>query len=184
MRNTPRLQFPGALAAALATILLGAAVLAPLAAGSLTITNPLVADFAGVTLDGTAQTRTATLAGFSVTDSTVPGPGWNVTVQATRFTEYSAGAYVAGGKTLPAGSLTMPAPTVTANGTSSPPPTIQPGAPWAIDTAGAVKIASAAVGEGMGQYDFGAVTLSLTVPPNAYARTYRSDITVSAVTGP
>lgn len=169
---------------ALATALLGAAVFAPLAPGTLTITNPLVADFAGVTLDGTAQTRTATLAGFSVTDSTVPGAGWNVTVQATQFKEYAAGAYVAGGKTLPAGSLTMPAPTVTANGTSSPPPTIQAGAPWAIDAAGAVKIASAAVGEGLGQYDFSAVALSLTAPPSAYARTYRSDVTVSAVTGP
>ncbi|MGZ8693126.1 MAG: WxL domain-containing protein [Gaiellaceae bacterium] len=169
---------------ALATALLGAAVCAPLAPGTLTITSPLAADFAGVTLDGAAQNRTAALDGFSVTHSTVPGAGWTITVQATQFKEYAAGAYVGGGKTLPAGSLAMPAPTVTPVGTSSPAPTIEAGAPWAIDGASAVKIASAPADEGMGQYDFGAVTLSLIVPASAYAKTYRSDVTFSAVVGP
>ena len=169
---------------ALATTFLAAAVFAPLAGGGLTVTNPLVADFAGVTLNGAAQTRTAESTAFSVTDATVPGAGWHVAVQATQLTESVAGAYVADGKTLPFRSLTLSAPTVTPVGTSSPAPTIQAGAPWAIDAANAVTIASAAVGEGMGQYDFGAVTLSLTVPPSAYARTYRSDVTFSVVSGP
>ncbi len=78
----------------------------------------------------------------------------------------------------------MTAPTVTAVGTSSPAPTIQPGAPWPIDVLLAVTIASAAPFEGMGRYDFGAVTLSLAVPTHVYAATYRSDVTVSAVVGP
>lgn len=181
--------------AALATALLGAVVLVPVSlavddtnvvvtAGSLSMTTPLAVDFAGVTLDGTAKTSTAALATFSATDSRGGGLGWNLTVQATQFAEHNGTAYVASGKTLALGSLTMPAPTVTANGTTSAAPTIQAGAPWAIDAASAVKFTSAAVAAGMGKYDFGAVTLSLSIPASAYAKTYRSDVTFSAVSGP
>jgi hypothetical protein len=162
----------------------GLASLAAPAGAQLTITNPAVENFPGVTLNGTAQTVSASLAGFSVDDARGTGVGWHVTAQATQFAEHDGTGYVAGGRTLPMGSLTMPAPTVTANGTSSPPPTLEPGAPWAIDAASAVKIASAAAGTGMGRYDFGAVSLSLTVPASAYAKTYRSDVTVSVVSGP
>jgi hypothetical protein len=161
----------------------GLGSLAAPAGAQLSITNPAVADFPGITLNGTAQTVSAQLATFTVDDSRGTGAGWNVTVQATQFAEHNGTSYVTGGKTLPTSSLTMPAPTVTANGTTSPAPTIQAGAPWAID-AGAVKIASAALDTGMGTYDFGAVTLSLTVPASAYANTYRSDVTVSVVSGP
>jgi hypothetical protein len=160
------------------------AALAAPAGAELTITNPAVDGFPEVTLDGSAQTVGASLAAFTVDDSRGTGAGWHVTAQATQFAEHDGTSYVAGGKTLPTGSLRMPAPTVTANGTISPAPTIEPGAPWAIDVASAVKIASAAVDTGMGTYDFDAVTLSLTVPASAYARTYRSDVTVSVVTGP
>lgn len=154
------------------------------AGAQLTITNPAVENFPGVTLDGSAQTVSASLAGFSVDDARGTGEGWRVMVQATQFAEHDGTGYVTGGKTLPTSSLRMPAPMVTANGTSSPPPTIEPGAPWAIDVAAAVKIASAAVDTGMGRYDFGSVSLSLTVPASAYAKTYRSDVTVSVVSGP
>ncbi|MGZ8794653.1 MAG: WxL domain-containing protein [Gaiellaceae bacterium] len=181
--------------AAISTALLGTIVLVPAAlaaddtsvtvtGGSLAMSTPLAADFAGVTLDGTAKSSTAALSAFSATDSRGGGLGWNLTVQATQFAEYATGAYVVSGKTLPAGSLAMPAPTVTANGTTSADPTIQAGAPWAIDAASAVKFTSAALDAGMGTYDFGAVTLSLSIPASAYAKTYRSDVTFSAVSGP
>jgi hypothetical protein len=181
--------------AALATAVLGAAVLVPVSlaadsadvtvtGGTLSITNPLVPNFAGVTLNGTAQTVTASLATFEANDSRGTGAGWNVTVQGTQFAEHDGTAYVVSGKTLPTSSLSMPAPTVTADGTSSTAPSIQAGAPWAIDAASAVKIASAAADTGMGKYDLGAVSLSLSIPASAYAKTYRSDVTVSVVSGP
>jgi hypothetical protein len=137
-----------------------------------------------VTLNGSAQTVAAAMDAFSATDGRGSGAGWNVTVQATRFSEVSAGAIVVGGKQLPASSLTMPAPTVAANGTTSAAPTITAG-PYTLDAGSAVKIASAAVDTGMGTYDFTqGGNLSLSVPSTAYAKTYQSTVTVSAVTGP
>jgi len=154
-----------------------------LTAGALTITAPTVADFGSFTLAGAAHTMPAAVTAFSVNDATGSGAGWNVTVQATQLAEWDAGSYVASGKTLPVGSLSLTASTVSQVGTSSPVPAITVG-PYLIDEVTAVQVASAAATEGMGEYAFTATTLTLSVPASAYARTYRSDVTVSVVTGP
>lgn len=151
--------------------------------GSLALTaHPTAPDFTGVTLNGTAQTTNTTLDVFEVNDSRGTGDGWNVTVSATQFTEHDGSIYVASGRTLPTASLSMAAPTVAADGTTSPVPTMTAG-PYTIDGA-SVKIASAAVDAGMGAYDFSTSALTLTVPSNAYAKGYRSDLTVTLATGP
>lgn len=164
---------------------------ATVSGGTLSIpTAPTVANFGSVSLDGTAKTTTAAMDPFSVTDARGTGAGWNVTVAATQFKQYDSGtsAYVTNGRTLALNSLSLPAPTVAANGTTSPSPSITAG-PYSIDASStgstSVKIASAAVNSGMGTYDFtqgGSLTLS--VPASAYAATYRSEVTVSATTGP
>jgi hypothetical protein len=160
--------------------------------GTLSITvDPVVGDFTGVTLDGTAKTTTATFAGFEVNDARGSGAGWNVTVQGTQFAEYDstlnagAGGLVTGGKTLAPNSLSLAVPTVAPDGTTSTRPAITDG-PYTIDAASAVKIASAAADTGMGKYDFtqAATPLTLSIPSTAYAKTYRSTVTVSTVTGP
>lgn len=159
--------------------------------GSLSATTPTVTDFAAVTLDGTAKPTTATMGNWSVTDARGTGLGWRVTVQATQFAEWDAtlnagaGGYVTSGKKLAQNSLKMPAPTVAANGTLSALPAITAGGPYTIDGAGAVTVASAALDAGMGIFDFtSGGALTLTVPSSAYARTYRSDVNVSVVSGP
>ena len=141
------------------------------------ITTPTVANFGGVTLNGTAQTTTASVGTFTVTDARGTGVGWNVTVQATQFTMT--------GHTLPMNSISMPAPTVAKiDSTSGNTPSITTG-PYLIDNASAVKITSAAAdGTGMGSYTFTPGTLTLSIPANAYAGTYTSTVTVSVVTGP
>ena len=154
--------------------------------GSLAITNPAVANFSGVTLNGEAQSATAVMDGFSVTDARATGAGWNVTVGASQFAEWDGTEYVASGRTLPASSLSMPLVSVAKGDVSSSGlPSITAG-PYTIDSGSSVEIASAAAdGSGMGDYDFtqgGSLTLS--VPASAYATTYRSTVTVSVATGP
>jgi len=153
--------------------------------GSLSMTAMTVGDFAGTTLSGAATTNTATPSNFSVTDARGTGAGWNITVQATQFKEWDGTAYVTGGKTLAVSSLSMPAPTVAANGTTSPVPSILAG-PYTIDTGAAVKISSAVLNTGMGRYDYtqDPAGLTLSIPANTYATLYRSEVTVSAVSGP
>ena len=149
-------------------------------AGTLSITNPAAADFASRTIDGTAQTTTASLDAFTVTDATGSGAGWRVTAQASQFTYVPA---VGTTRTLAAGSLSVSTPTVAANGTTSPDPTVSAG-PFTIDVASAVQVASAAVDTGMGAYDFGATTMTLSLPADVYAGTYTSTVTISVVSAP
>ncbi len=154
--------------------------------GDLTATTPTVGDFAAVTLDGTAKPTTASLGNWDVTDARGTGLGWHLTFQATQFAEWdtATSTYVTNGKTLAANSLKMPAPSVVADGTLSALPTILPG-PYTLDGGSAVKVASAALDAGMGNYDFTpGGSLTLTVPSSAYAKTYRSEVTVSVVSGP
>lgn len=163
------------------TLALAVAALAmvhPASGQSLSPVTVSVSDFPSVTLSGDPATTTATMSDFTVTDS--DGLGWHVTVQASQFAEINGtGGYVAGGKTLPVGSLAMPAPTVTpANASVS----IAPG-PYLIDGA-TVQIVTAAAGT-TGTFDFtqgGPLTLS--VPSSAYARSYRSEVTLSVQSGP
>ena len=114
---------------------------------------------------------------FTVTDSRGAGVGWNVTVQASQFTS--------GGHTLALNSVSMPQPSVT-KGTpqSTGLPTIMSG-PYTIDSASAIKMASAAAdGSGEGSYIFTPGLLTLSVPANTYAGTYTSTVTVSVISGP
>jgi len=144
--------------------------------GSLSITNPLAANFAGKSINGVDQTTTAALDAFSVSDLTGSGAGWHVTAQATNF---DGGTHY-----LAAGSLSMSQPTVGANGTTSPDPSIVGLVPYILDSGSAVNVASAALDEGMGTYDFSATTLTLSLPADVYADAYESTVTISIVSGP
>ena len=143
--------------------------------GSLSITDPLAADFAGRGITGVAQTTTAALAAFSVSDLTGSGAGWNVTAQAATFTGAS--------KSLAAGSLSLSQPTVASPDTTSADPTIATG-PYTIDSGSAVSIASAAMDAGMGTYNFSATTMTLALPADVFADVYASTVTVSVITAP
>lgn len=159
--------------------------------GDLTLGAISTGDFGGITLNGAAQSTTATMDAFSVTDARGTGVGWNVTVSASSFKEYATGAYVTGGKTLGTSRFTMAAATASKiDATSSGLPTMTSGT-YTLDadansdgTSDAVKIASAATGDGMGSYTLTPGQLGLSIPANVYAKTYRSDVTVTLSTGP
>ena len=142
--------------------------------GSLNVTNPLVADFGVSSITGVAQTTTAALDAFSVSDLRGTGAGWHVIAEASPFTS--------GANILVAGSLSTPALTVAANGTTSASPTMT-GGPYVLDVA-PLQIASAALQTGLGTYDFSASTLTLALPADVRAGAYASTVTISVVTAP
>ncbi len=167
-------------AAVLSLLLVGPAMAADgttatVTGGGLTITNLLVADFAGRSITGAEQTTTAALAAFRVSDLRGSGLGWQVSAAATNFDGAS--------HDLEAGSLSMSVPTVAANGTDSTVPGITAG-PYVIDSGSAVSFSNAAVDEGMGTYDFSATTLTLALPADVFADVYASTVTISVVTAP
>ncbi len=147
------------------------------ASGSMGFSN-----FSAVTLDGTQRTTTATWSLPNVTDARGTGAGWKYTLSLTPFAEYAAGAYVAGGKSLAASSLQVTtAPVVSQVDTSSSPANTVVSVPTgaALDTGSAVTLPSAAVGGGMGSYSASAMTARLTIPASAYAKSYKTDATIS-----
>lgn len=146
-------------------------------------------DFGGITLDGTQRTSTATWSIANVVDARGTGDGWNVSLALTQLAEYdtTAHSYVTGGKTLATSSIQVTtAPVVSlVDSTSSPANTITPVATGtALDTGSAVTLLDAVLGGGMGSYAFSTLTATLTVPASAYAKTYKSDATVSLNTTP
>lgn len=155
----------------------------PAAAQTLSMTLPTVSDFQPIVLTGSSTTTTATMSDFSVSDSRETAEGWSVTAAATQFREWNGNGYVSGGRALAPGSLSMPAPSVSAVDTQSPPPVVTPG-PYSIDGS-SIKIASAAADTGKGTYSFTqGGPLTLTIPASAYAATYRSEVTLSLASGP
>jgi hypothetical protein len=152
--------------------------------GALGVTGLSIGDFGPVTLDGTAKTTGATMASFSVVDATGSGAGWGTTLQASQFREWDGSAYVDGGKALPQNSLSMPEVTVTPVGTDSPSPTASAG-PYVIDGPAPVRILTAGPQTGMGVFQIvPSGDLTLSIPASAFARSYRSDVVVSLVSGP
>ena len=147
------------------------------------------ADFGAVTLNGTQQTTTSTWNIGDIIDSRGTGAGWNLSLTLTQLKEYdtSGSAYVTDGYTIPTGSMTVStAPTVAlGDGTSSPADTITAVATSTqLDTGSPITLLSAAIDGGMGSYEIGNLTASLSIRADAYAATYKTDATVALVTGP
>lgn len=136
------------------------------------------------TLTGSQITTSANWAIGDVTDARGTGAGWNVSMTLQQFKEFDTlnNAYVTNGKTLNTGSLKVTsAPTITKiDATSSETTTITPVAESTeLDTGSAVKLLSAKVDGGMGSYSFGNLGVTLTLPANAYAKTYKTTATVT-----
>jgi hypothetical protein len=179
-------------------------------AGSLTFsTTPAMPTFGAITLNGSAQTTNLTMTNFGVADATGSGSGWNNTVigqvgasKSAVFKQYcptaTCGAdpegYVTGGATLAANSLTLnstAASFAAQSGSTGTAPTLQCGAACNVDSASAVKIASAAASAGMGTWlttGFSATSLALATPTTLKAlsngEVYRLNLLWTLSTGP
>lgn len=180
-----------------------------LGAGSLTFgTAPALPVLPAVTLNAHSQTTNATMADFSVTDTTGEGKGWNVTVigqsgvgKSAVFAQYcpeaagcgsDAFGYVAAGKKLEAKSLTLLTTGASFTGGAGSAPTLKCTPACAVDSVAAVKIASAAAGgAGAGTWTttgFSATSLALatktTLKTLLAKEVYRVNILWTLSTGP
>jgi WxL domain surface cell wall-binding len=179
-------------------------------AGSLSFsTVPAMPTLSSVTLNGTAQTTNTTMTNFGVADATGSGSGWNVTVAGQSGSEKSAvfaqycpnatcGAdskgYVPSGATLAANSLTLGSTGASfsaQNGSTGTAPTLQCSSACNVDSASAVKIASAALNAGMGTWlttGWSATSLALATPSTLKAlsngEVYRVNLLWTLSTGP
>jgi hypothetical protein len=160
----------------LATVLAFVASASPAGAQTLDFDGgtPAIGDFSPITLNGTQQLTSLTIAPFSITDSTGSGAGWNI--------ELTVPDLVNGGSTILASTISMDAPVVTAGGGASM--TGVAGHAPAGGLAAGEKIVIAEVGAGAGTYLVSPAIMKLTVPANARAGTYVSAATIAVLSGP
>lgn len=180
-------------------------------AGSLAFsTAPAMPTLSAITLNGQAQTTNTTMTNFAVDDATGSGSGWNVTVNGNSaggksavFKQYCPNAtcgtdsgpgYVASGQTLAANSLTLNSTGASftgQNGTTGTAPTLQCSGACNVDSASAVKVASAATSAGMGTWastGWSGTSLALNTPSTLKAlqtgEVYRVDLVWTLNSGP
>jgi hypothetical protein len=179
-------------------------------AGSLSFsTVPALPTLNSITLNGAAQTTNNTMTNFGVADATGSGSGWNATVAGQTGSEKSAvfaqycptatcgtdtKGYVPSGATLAANSLTLNstgASFAAQSGTTGTASTLQCSTACNVDSASAVKVASAAVSAGMGTWltaAFSATSLALSTPSTLKAlsngEVYRVNLLWTLSTGP
>ena len=170
-------------------------------------TAPKLPTLTAVTLNAKAQTVNTTMTNFSVIDTRGTKSGWNVTVagqsgtgKSAVFSQYCPKAtcgsdpegYVTGGQKMAANSLTLNSTGAKFSGGTGSAPTLQCSAGCKVDTATAVKVASAATG-GAGESTwtttgFSATSLALAVPTTLKAlkneEVYRVNILWTLATGP
>jgi len=154
---------------------------------------PTVGNFNNITMNGSPQLTSASIAPFTVIDDSGTGAGWNVTLLVPNFTDAATDV-------LSATGMQMNAPVVAAGNANSPiggvwsnpqidfttakvivdadpaDTTHNGGAPLATD--GVTHVA------GMGTYLVSPQILKLVVPANATAGAYTTTATIAITSGP
>jgi WxL domain surface cell wall-binding len=168
---------------------------------------PKLPTLTAVTLNAKSQTVNTTMTNVSVIDTRGTKSGWNVTVagqsgtgKSAVFAQYCPSTkcgtdpegYVSGGQKMAAGSLTLSSTGAKFAGGTGTAPTLQCSTACKVDSASAVKIASAATGgAGEGTWTttgFSATSLALALPTTLRALSneeiYRANILWTLSTGP
>jgi len=144
---------------------------------------PTIGNFNPVTLNGTQQLSSATIAPFVITDASGAFAGWHVTMLVPSF-QNGTGADCSVGATasINGANVTMNAPVVSAADVLT--------SMTGITTAGFSDfttprtIISAAAGDGAGSYDVAPATVKLIIPANSVAGAYCTQATIAIVSGP
>ena len=194
------------LVSALAVVLLALALPAP-AWGAFSlefVTAPKLPALPLVTLNAKAQTVTTTMNSFSVSDTRFTKSGWNVTVigqsgtgKSAVFAQYcpkvkcgtDATGYVTGGRTLAANSLQLTSSGATFTGGTGSTPKLMCSTTCNVDSATAVKVASAETSESTWTAGgWSTTSLKLSTPTTlrvlANEEVYRVNVLWTLATGP
>jgi hypothetical protein len=144
---------------------------------------PAVGNFHPVTLNGTTQLTSATIAPFVITDDSGALAGWHVTLLVPDFRNGSGTGCQTGATASIAGAnVSMNAPIVTAADAQ----TDMTGVTSAgfSDFTTARTIVAATAGDGAGIYDVAPEIIRLTVPANVMAGSYCTQATIAITSGP
>jgi hypothetical protein len=150
-------------------------------AGTLSVSAPGAAPSFALTLNGLDQTTTYQPA-VTVTDTRTVSSGWNLQITSTQFNDGS-------GHTLPTTASTVTGVTRACNtgSTCGTLPTNNVSYPFTIPAGAgppaAVKLYNAAAGTGSGIVNV-TPTVQVSVPGNAAAGSYSSDLTLTVASGP
>lgn len=144
-------------------------------------------DFQSVVLNGKRQTTTATWAFADIVDASGMDEGWNLSLTLTPMQEWSGTAYVENGAVWGESSLkvdTMPvlSPMDGSDQSNVQVSTVEPST--ALDTSTPVKVLINHGGAGVSSFSVSNMTVSLDIPANAYAGTYKTDATIALTAGP
>jgi len=154
---------------------------ASLTGGDITFSN-----FQPVVLTGTKHLTTANGSIGTVVDTRSNDEGWNLSLTMTEFKECSGGSYVQAGKAIGSFVLLSVPPNVTALAEGSfadvQIDTLTPNTPF--NTGTPVKLLTANPGAGANSYTISDFTITVEIPANTYAGTYRADVIVALSTGP
>jgi len=135
---------------------------------------PTIGDFSAVTLDGTPQLTSLTVAPFTIIDSSGSAAGWNVLLTVPNL--------VNGGDTILASNVSMSAPIVTPAAGADMTGVVAHASAGGF--AAGEKIVTATAAHGEGTYLVSPRILKLTVPDTALIGTYTTAGTVAVVSGP
>jgi len=144
---------------------------------------PTIGQFNPVTLNGTQQLTSASMAPFVIVDDSGALAGWHVTLVAPDFMNGTgADCSIGATSTIPGANLSMNAPVVTAADAQ----TDMTGVTSAgfTDFTTPRTIITAAAGDGAGTYDVAPQILKLVVPANVLAGAYCTSATLAITSGP
>ena len=148
--------------------------------GSVTITTPGTINLSA-TLDGSDQVVVGALGSNRVKDPSGLGQGWQVQISGTTFTTGGATPH-----NLAADALSVTGVSATKVAGKTPTNSVSYGSGITVPLGASptpVKIYNATSDTGMGTFDL-TPNVTLTVPADAYAGSYASNITLSVIAGP
>lgn len=147
--------------------------------GSLTMSAVDNPAFPGITLNGSSQTVTDTIA-IDVADLRGSGAGWHLEITSTTFNDGL-------GHTLPTTAMSITGVTTICDGTSCTDPTNENTYSKVVPAGGtaptAVEFFDAALDTGMGDFTV-TPAFELTLPATTYAGTYNSTVTITVANAP